>query len=459
MERETSNIQENKMGTMPVNKLLLSMSVPMMVSMLVQALYNIVDSIFVSRIAEGALTAVSLVFPMQTIMIAVGAGTGIGVNALLSKRLGEKRFEEANRTANISIFIALCEYLVFMLIGVFASEFFFAVQTEDVQIIEYGRSYMSICLILSFGLFGQFCFEKLLQSTGRTFHTMITQACGAVINIIMDPILIFGMFGFPKMGIAGAAAATVAGQIFAMLLALVFNIKMNAEIHLSFRYMKPEAAIVREIFAVGIPSILMQSIGSVMVFLFNKILLGFSSTAAAVLGVYFKLQSFVFMPVFGLNNGLIPIAAYNYGAGHKDRIMKTMKFGMIYAMGIMAVGTILAELIPGPMLQLFDASETMLEIGIPALRIICTSFVFAGFSIVASGTFQALGKSVYSLVVSLIRQMCVLIPVAYALSLTGRLELVWLAFPIAEIVAIFLTLFMLRHMTRFLNQMFGTVRS
>lgn len=456
MEKEAGNIQENKMGIMPVNRLLLTMSVPMMVSMLVQALYNIVDSIFVSRIAEEALTAVSLVFPMQTIMIAVGAGTGIGVNALLSKRLGERRFEDANKTANIAIVIAFCEYLAFMLIGVFASEFFFAVQTDETQIIAYGKSYMSICLTMSFGLFGQFCFEKLLQSTGRTFHTMITQACGAIINIIMDPILIFGMFGFPKMGIAGAAAATVAGQIFAMLLALFFNVKMNSEIKLGFRYMKPEAAIVREIFAVGIPSILMQSISSVMVFLFNKILLGFSSTAAAVLGVYFKLQSFVFMPVFGLNNGVIPIVAYNYGAGHKDRILKTMRLGMMYAVGIMAIGTLLAELIPGPMLRLFDASDTMLEIGIPALRIICTCFVFAGFSIVAAGTFQALGKSIYSLVVSLIRQMGVLIPVAYALSLTGKLELVWLAFPIAEIAAIFVTLFMLRHMTGFLNQMFGT---
>lgn len=456
MEKEAGNIQENKMGIMPVNRLLLTMSVPMMVSMLVQALYNIVDSIFVSRIEEEALTAVSLVFPMQTIMIAVGAGTGIGVNALLSKRLGEKRFEDANKTANISIVIAFCEYLVFMLIGVIASEFFFAVQTDEARIIGYGKSYMSICLTMSFGLFGQFCFEKLLQSTGRTFHTMITQACGAIINIIMDPILIFGMFGFPEMGIAGAAVATVAGQIFAMLLALLFNLKMNREIKLGFRYMKPEAAIVREIFAVGIPSILMQSISSVMVFLFNKILLGFSSTAAAVLGVYFKLQSFVFMPVFGLNNGVIPIVAYNYGAGHKDRILKTMRLGMMYAVGIMAIGTLLAEVIPGPMLRLFDASDTMLEIGIPALRIICTCFVFAGFSIVAAGTFQALGKSIYSLVVSLIRQMGVLIPVAYALSLTGKLELVWLAFPIAEIAAIFVTLFMLRHMTRFLNQMFGT---
>lgn len=454
METEVVKVQENKMGTMPVNRLLLTMSAPMMVSMLVQALYNIVDSIFVARITEDAFTAVSLVFPMQTIMIAVASGTGIGVNALLSKRLGEKRFEEASRTANISMVIAFCEYLVFLLIGVFASEFFFAVQTDNTDIIAYGKTYMSICLIMSFGLFGQFCFEKLLQSTGRTFYTMITQASGAVINIIMDPILIFGLFGFPKMGIAGAAVATVAGQIFAMLLALLFNLRVNRDIRLKLSYMKPRADIVKEIFIVGIPSILMQSIGSVMVFLFNKILLGFSTTAVAVFGAYFKLQSFVFMPVFGLNNGVIPIVAYNYGAGHKERILKTMRLGMTYAIGIMAVGMLLVELIPGPMLLLFDADERMLELGIPAFRIICTCFMFAGFSIVASGTFQALGKSIYSLAVSVIRQLVVLIPVAYLLSLTGRLELVWLSFPIAEIFSVLITVVMLRHMKKFLNEIF-----
>ncbi len=454
MEQTKEVQQENKMGTMKINALLLSMSVPMMISMLVQALYNVVDSIFVSKIDEYALTAVSLAFPMQALVIAMAAGTGVGVNALLSKRLGERRFEDANRTANISVTIAAAEYLVFLVIGIVFAEPFFAVQTEIAEIVSYGKSYMSICMICSIGMFGQMCMERLLQATGRTFWSMVTQLTGAIINLILDPILIFGLIGAPKLGIAGAAIATVTGQICAMILAFILNCRVNEEIQFQIKMMKPQGAIVKEIFVVAIPSILMQSMGSVMVFLMNKILMGFTSTAAAVFGVYFKLQSFVFMPVFGLNNGLIPIVAYNYGAGYKDRIKSTMKYGAIYAVSIMAVGLILAELIPGPMLMLFNASENMLAIGIPALRIICLSFVFAGVGIVGSGVFQGLGKSIYSLYVSVARQLVVLIPVAYLLSLTGNLNLVWLAFPIAETVSIIITLWGLRKVMGHLDKCF-----
>lgn len=454
MEQTKEVQQENKMGTMKINALLLSMSVPMMISMLVQALYNVVDSIFVSKIDEYALTAVSLAFPMQALVIAMAAGTGVGVNALLSKRLGERRFEDANRTANISVTIAAVEYLVFLVIGIVFAEPFFAVQTEIAEIVSYGKSYMSICMICSIGMFGQMCMERLLQATGRTFWSMVTQLTGAIINLILDPILIFGLIGAPKLGIAGAAIATVTGQICAMILAFILNCRVNEEIQFQIKMMKPQGAIVKEIFIVAIPSILMQSMGSVMVFLMNKILMGFTSTAAAVFGVYFKLQSFVFMPVFGLNNGLIPIVAYNYGAGYKDRIKSTMKYGAIYAVSIMAVGLVLAELIPGPMLMLFNASENMLAIGIPALRIICLSFVFAGVGIVGSGVFQGLGKSIYSLYVSVARQLVVLIPVAYLLSLTGNLNLVWLAFPIAETVSIIITLWGLRKVMGHLDKCF-----
>lgn len=449
MEAQT----ENKMGTMPVNKLLIHISLPMVISMLVQALYNIVDSIFVAQIDEYALTAVSLVFPVQNFMIAVGAGTGVGVNALLSKRLGEKRMKEVDLAANNSIFLAGCNYLLFLLIGIFCSDIYFRLQTDIPEIIEYGKTYLIICTAASFGMFGQFCFERLLQSTGRTVCTMITQTTGAVINLAFDPILIFGLFGFPKMGIAGAAVATVFGQIVAMGMAYLYNRKKNTEIHLSASLLRPDKKTMLQIYEVAVPAILMQSIGSVMTFLMNKILLGFTSTAAAVFGVYFKLQSFIFMPIFGMNNGLIPIVAYNYGAGHKDRIIRTMKSSMLAAVVIMLAGLLTAELIPDRLLLLFNASEQMLGIGVPALRILCLCYVFAGISIVASGVFQGLGKSVYSLVLSIIRQLVILLPAAYLLSLTGELNAVWFAFPLAEIASVLVTAFYLRKTMHNLDQM------
>ena len=441
------------MGTMPVNRLLVNISLPMVISMLVQALYNIVDSIFVAQINENALTAVSLAFPLQNFMIAVGAGTGVGVNALLSKRLGEKRFDEADLAANNSVFLAGCNYLVFLIIGLCFSGLYFRVQTDVQEIVGYGQTYLQICTALSFGIFGQFCFERLLQATGRTFCTMITQSVGALINLIFDPILIFGWFGFPKMGIAGAAAATVFGQIIAMLLGIYYNKKKNSDIRLSVSKMRPDKKTLKQIYEVAVPAILMQSIGSVMTFFMNKILLGFTSTAAAVFGVYFKLQSFIFMPVFGMNNGLIPIVAYNFGAGYKQRIIKAMKSSMIVVVAMMLAGLLVAEIIPDKLLLLFNASEQMLDIGVPALRTLCLCYIFAGVSIVASGIFQGLGKSVYSLVLSVIRQLVILIPAAYLLSLTGRLAAVWFSFPIAEIGSFVVTLIYLKRTMRNLDEM------
>ena len=439
--------QENKMGTMPVNKLLISMSLPMIISMLVQAMYNIVDSVFVAQISENALTAVSLAFPLQNLMIAFAGGTAVGVNALLSRSLGEKNQDHVNQTAVNSVFIFLVTAVIFMIAGLTLSNLFFNVQTTNTEIVNAGTQYSMIVVGCSIGLFCQFLFERLLQATGRTLFTMVTQGLGAIINIILDPIFIFGLCGFPKMGVAGAALATITGQIIACLLALFFNLKFNHDIHFKFKRFRPNAHIVKQIYSVGIPSIIMQSIGSVMTFGMNTILITFSTTATAVFGVYFKLQSFVFMPVFGLNNGMIPIIAYNLGAKQKKRMFDTIKLAMIYATGMMLIGVIFFETIPQTLLGFFNASEAMIKIGTPALRIIAIHFIFAGFSIVCSATFQAVGKGTYSLLTSLIRQLLVLLPCAYVLSLTGNLDLIWLCFPIAEIFSA-VTSFILMKRTR-----------
>lgn len=441
-------IRENKMGVMPVNKLLISMSLPMMISMLVQALYNIVDSIFVARINENALTAVSLAFPFQTLMVALGGGMGVGVNALLSKSLGEKEYGKANKVAVNGVFLAGMSYLVFLLAGIFAVTPFYASQTQDAQIMEYGHQYMSVVCCFSFGMYMQFIFERLLQSTGKTFYTMITQGTGAIINIILDPIFIFGYFGVPAMGVRGAAVATVIGQIVAGILAFILNKKKNTEIKLHFKGFKPDLGIIKNIYVVGVPSIIMQSIGSVMTYGMNQILMAFTSTAAAVFGVYFKLQSFIFMPVFGLNNGMVPIVAYNYGAGKRDRLLKTMKLSIVYAVIIMVTGFCVFQIFPAQLFALFDASETMLAIGAPALRIISFSFLFAGFCVVCSSVFQALGNGVYSMLVSLTRQLIVLLPVAWLLSRLGNVNYVWLSFPIAEIFSLTMSIIFLRKINR-----------
>ncbi|MED9965180.1 MAG: MATE family efflux transporter [Blautia sp.] len=421
------------MGVMPIQKLLLGMSVPMMISMLVQALYNIVDSMFVARLNENALTAVSLAFPVQNLMIAVGTGTGVGVNALVSRSLGEKNTNYANKAANNGVYLSIFSAVAFALMSLIFGRFFFAVQTDDPQIIAYGAGYVRIIGILSIGMFFQFITERLLQSTGKTIYTMFTQSLGAIINIILDPIMIFGLFGFPRMEVAGAAVATVTGQIIAAALGLWFNRKKNHELHISLRKYKVEGEVVKGIYSVGIPSIIMASIGSVMTFGINKILMAFTSTAAAVFGVYFKLQSFVFMPVFGLNNGMVPIVAYNYGARKPDRIMKTMRLSIIYAVSIMIMGFAVFQIVPESLLAIFDASEEMVEIGVPALRIISFSFLGAGFGIVSSSVFQALGHGMLSLIVSVLRQLIVILPVAWILARVGGLHMVWWAFPIAEI--------------------------
>lgn len=440
--------QENKMGVMPVPKLLITMSLPMVISMLVQALYNVVDSVFVAKINEAALTAVSLAFPVQNLMIAISAGTGVGINALLSRHLGEKKFEEANNVARNGIFLGMASYIVMALIGLFGSHLFFTVQTSDPVIIRYGTQYMLIITIVSVGIFMQITFERLMQSTGRTIYNMITQGTGAVINIVLDPILIFGLFGLPRMEVAGAALATVIGQLVAVCMSLYFNCRKNPELNINMKGFRPDRTIIANIYKVGVPSIIMQSIGSVMVFGMNKILLIFSSTAAAVFGVYFKLQSFIFMPVFGLNNGMIPIVAYNYGARDKKRIMKTINLSVMIAVGIMILGLAIFQIFPAQLLRLFDASEHMLEIGVPALRIISLSFIFAGYCIIVGSAFQALGNGVYSLIVSVARQLFVILPVAYLFAELFGLHMVWWAIPIAEIVSVVLSSLLFKRIIR-----------
>jgi len=441
MEKE--RIAENKMGVMPVNKLLINMSLPIMISMLVQAFYNVVDSIYVAQINENALTAVSLAFPLQNLMIAVAAGTGVGVNALLSKSLGEKNYEKVNKIANNAVFLALASYIVTFIIGIVAIGPFYRSQTADAQIIEYGIQYAEICCCLSIGIFMQVAIERLLQSTGKTLYTMIVQGTGAIINIILDPIFIFGLCGAPQMGVAGAAIATVAGQMIAGTMAIFINRKVNYEVQLSIKGFRPDGYIIGQIYRVGVPSIVMQSIGSVMTYGMNLILMSFTSTATAVLGVYFKLQSFIFMPVFGLTNGMIPIVAYNYGANSRKRVIQTIKYSVVYAMSIMVVGTIIFQCFPQPLLYLFKASGTMVEIGVPALRTISLGFIVAGYCIVCGSVFQALGNGVYSLLISVARQLVVLLPVAFLLARLGNVNYVWFSFPIAEFASLIMSTFFL----------------
>ncbi len=427
---------ENKMGTMPVSRLLFTMSLPMMISMLVQALYNIIDSIFVAQISEAALTAVSLAFPIQNLMIAVSAGTCVGVNALLSRSLGEGRRDLANLAAVNGVFLAFVSYAVFAIMGLTLSRFYFSSQTSNPEIIELGVQYMIICTVLGFGIFGEMMFERIIQSTGRTIYNMYSQGTGAILNIIFDPILIFGLFGAPKMGIRGAALATVFGQIVAMLMSLLFNMKKNPDISMSFKGFHPHGATIRTIYTVGVPSTIMQSIGSLMLLGMNRILIGFSETAVSVLGVYFKLQSFIFMPIFGLNNGMIPIIAYNFGAKNKKRIMDTIKLSVISAVSIMLIGLVAFQLFPRQLLLLFNASDHMLEIGIPALKIISLSFLFAGYCIIVGSVFQALGNGVYSLIVSIIRQLIGILPLAFLFAVLFGLNAVWFSFPLAELLSV-----------------------
>ena len=435
------NVQtENKMGVMPVGRLIVTMSLPIMISMLVQALYNVVDSMFVSRIDEYALTALSMAFPIQNLMIAVSVGLGVGVNAVLSRALGARDMKSVNHAAIGGLLLMVISSVAFMLGGVTIVRPFFEAQTDIAPIIEYGVTYTRIVMLGCFGLFMQILFERLLQSTGRTLHTMVSQGLGAIVNIVLDPILIFGLFGLPKMGVAGAALATIIGQWAGAALGLYMNVHMNPEVSMDLRGAKLHGPTIRRILAVGVPSVIMQSIGSVMTFCMNQILIAFSSTAVAVFGVYFKLQSFIFMPVFGLNNGTVPIIAYNYGARRADRMMKTIKIGVSAVFVIMVMGTALFQILPRELLMIFDASEELLRLGVPALRIISIHFPIAAICIGMGSVFQALGFSLYSMINSIVRQLVVLIPCAYVLGkVTGSVDAVWWAFIMAEAASLTLT--------------------
>ncbi|MBO4696056.1 MAG: MATE family efflux transporter [Lachnospiraceae bacterium] len=445
----SDTLKENKMGIMPVNRLLVGMAVPMVLSMLMQALYNVVDSIFVGRFDQNALSAVTMAFPAQTLMIALAAGTGVGVNALLSYSLGKKDYASANKAATHGIFLSLCSALLFCILGLTLAESFYRWQISAKewrenpetcrQIIRYGKDYLSIVTVFSLGIYQQVTLERLLQSTGKTFYAMITQTTGAVLNIFLDYILVFGKLGFAPMGAKGAAIATVIGQWTAMIFALILNVCKNKEISLSFRGFRIDWAVIRTIFRVGLPSIIMQAISSVVTFVLNKLLNGFSQVAVNAFGIYFKLQSFIFMPVFGVNNGMVPIIAYNYGARHKKRILDTMKLSYLIAGSIMAVGTIVFLAFPKQLLSLFCKPESLDDLaryGVPCLRIICVHFVVAAFSIITISVFQALGNGFYSMIVSLCRQLVILLPVALFMGLVMKnVDLVWLSYPIAEIAS------------------------
>ena len=459
-ENRSTNNEPSKnagdvMGTMPVGKLLANTAVPMMISMMVQALYNVVDSLFVSRVSEQALNAVSLAFPLQTLMIGFGIGTAVGTNAMLSRYLGAKKPEEATRSANVGMLLSVLTYLLFTVIGAFLSRPFYNVQTENQVIRDYGTSYCSICLCFSLGFFAQSTFERMLTATGNSRVAMVCQLAGALTNIVMDPLFIFGIGPFPRLEVAGAAVATVLGQFVAGGLALFFVTRKVPQVRISLKKMRWHGPTVRAIYAIGLPSIVMQCISSVMNFGMNLILISFAETATAVFGVYYKLQSFIFMPVFGLNNGMVPIISYNYGARKPDRLWKTVRYAMITSISIMTVGLLLFEIIPGPLLSIFNASEEMMRIGTTALRVIAIHFPLAGFCIIAGSVFQAVGNPAHSIITSLCRQMLVILPAAWLLGRLGGLDAVWFAFPIAELVSLTLSAIFMKKTTRLVKEKLG----
>jgi len=438
--------KENRMGVMPVGKLLFAMSTPMVISFLVQSLYNIVDSIFVARYSPDALAAVSLAYPIQILMIAVSVGTGVGVNALLSRSLGEGKKKKAKLTADNAILLGILASIMFALFGVLCTKLFFDSQTKSESIRQLGYSYLSVVTIFSFGLMLEVTFERILQSTGKTVFNMITQSVGAIINIILDPILIFGFFGVPKLGIAGAAIATVAGQIIAMILSFIFNMKYNEDVDIRFgtHIFIPDFGIIKQIYKVGIPSIAMQAMSTLMMLGLNKILVTYSDMAVNVLGIYYKLQSFVFMPIFGLNNGMTPIVAFNYGAKNKDRIVKVLKYSFIASIVIMVIGTAIFWLFPKELMMLFNPNEEMMKLGIPALRICSLCFILAAFDVIAIATFQSLGNGMYALYASFLRQLVLILPFAYALSKISGLGAVWYSIPLAELGCAFFDMYLMK---------------
>ena len=426
---------ENKMGVMPIGKLLLSMSGPMMFSMLIQALYNVVDSMFVSYISEAALTAVSLAYPVQNFMIAVATGTGVGINALLSRSLGERNFPMANRVAGNAIFLGLMSSILFAVLGTVGARFYFQTQVTDPEIIQLGCDYLFWICLFAVGLFGQVLLSRLLQATGQTFYSMIIQMVGAVLNIILDPILIFGLFGLPAMGVAGAAIATVISQFVGTALGVYYNRKKNPDITITRENIRPNLPVIGRIYSVGLPSILMQTVPSILIFGLNQILVGFTETAAAVYGVWFKLQGFAFLPIIGMNNGMVPIVAYNYGARKPERITGTIRLAITWSLCIMVVAIALFQIFPAQLLGFFQASGDMLAIGVPAMRTLSLCFIVGGFTIVASAVFQALGKGVLSMSIAVFRQLLLVLPLSFLFSRIGGLDLVWWSFPIAEVLA------------------------
>lgn len=450
METKTATIpqelQENKMGVMPVGKLLFNMALPMIISMIVQALYNVVDSIYVSQVSESAVTALSLAFPVQNMQIGFGLGIAVGVNSLLSKSLGEKNQEAANFAAGNGIFLMIIAVALFMLFGIFGARPYFEMQSTVTETVEGGIAYTSICCIFTLGCFAQMLGERLLQSSGRTVYTMISQSTGAVINIILDPIFIHGWLGLPAMGVAGAAIATVIGQWIAAGMCLFFNLRFNPDVQLGLKYIRPRTQTLKPIFAVGIPTLVMNSIGSVMNFGMNQIFQGFQETATGVFGIYYKLQSFFFMPLFGTNNATISIIAYNYGARKPERMTKTLRLALVTGLCFMLFGLAVFQLMPQTLLGLFNPSEEFLRMGVKALRIVSIHFPIAAVGIMLGASFQALGNGIYSTIVSLCRQLLVLLPVAYLLSLTGNVDNVWWSFPIAEVVSALVTLVLYRRL-------------
>ena len=443
------NPRENKMGVMPVGKLLFTMAAPMILSMLVQALYNVVDSLFVARIYSEAektdklMAAMSLAFPIQNLQIGFSTGIGVGVNALLSKSLGQGDREQANRAAGNGIFLTGVITVMFVLFGLFGARPYYEMMSDDPLIVESGTIYTTICCVCTLGVFVAILCERLLQATGRTLYTMVTQGTGAIVNMILDPCFIFGWGFFPKMGVAGAAVATVIGQVCSACLGIFFNLKKNPDVQIAAKYIKPQTKTLRPILTVGVPSVVMMAIGSVMNLGMTTILNTFEAVkvaAVGVFGIYFKLQSFFFMPLFGLNNATISIVAYNYGARKKKRITKTLRLAVFTALTFMLLGFAVFQFVPDVLLGLFEPSEDFLRIGQLALRAISYHFPLAAIGIALSASFQALGDGIYSTIVSLCRQMLALLPAAYLLSLTGSVNAVWWSFPIAEVVSVTVTL-------------------
>lgn len=434
-------IKENKLGIDPIGKLLFTVSFPIIISMLIQALYNMVDSYYIGKISEEAFTAVSIAFPLQNIMVGIAVGTGVGTNSLLSRSLGEKNFDKANLSAENGIFLSILYGIILLILSFVLPRYYYISQNVSQEIVNYGVEYLSTIMAFSMGVFIQINCERLLQSTGRSILTMFTQGIGALINIIFDPIFIFGYFGFPAMGVKGAAIATVVGQIIGALFGIYFNFKLNKDIQI--KKIRPRLQIIKKIYEVGLPSIVMISVTSTTIYFLNKILSIYSTSAIAALGAYYKIQSFIFLPIFGLTNGMVPIIAYNYGAENKKRIIKTIKLTMIVGTIMMILGTAILWIFPEELLDIFSASDAMKEVGITMLRIIALCFIFAGISIMGGSVFQALGNGILTLIDAVIRNIIIILPYTYIVSRIAPIEYVWWSYLLSETSSIiFVSYFM-----------------